>query len=188
MIGNNPVDKWYYLGLKDKYGCCTDDLINKGRAELELKYERTMKEPERRNYGTGMRGRGSCKNTSFNTLDSFGTWPKCWDCNLERRLGNRKVLLAVRRNDHQVITCKAYCPSGDLKGEVVFDFWGGVSVVNHLKILELNTPSHRRRSTLIQMTLAIHATTRFLSQPTRFPDGTRHCLNVESHESRPNLV
>ncbi len=116
-LGNNPLNHSDYLGLSEP--CCDEDTVSAGGSELAGKYTRAKDELESRGYEPGMGGRGSCKNTSYNILDSFGTIPKCWDCSLERR--GRGVFF---RRDHQVITCKGTDTDGN-ETEVTFDFWGG---------------------------------------------------------------
>jgi RHS repeat-associated protein len=121
FIKNSPVNINDLFGLTDAIACCDQDAIDKGKAELEQKYQEAIAEFQRRNIYPGGFGEDSCKNVSAAVGASLQPYPKCWKCSLEA--GMKKGFWGPR--DHQTVICTSTPKDGSPGEEVSYDFWAG---------------------------------------------------------------
>jgi len=137
FVGNDPVRFVDRRGLRRlrpedaDESCCTQPLIDTGKADLEKKFDAARK----RFKGEGLKpGKirfvdrakskpilsGSCKDTAQEVLARFDPLPACWGCATETR-HKRNGLGGY--SDHQVVVCTSLPETGG--GEkIVFDWWG----------------------------------------------------------------
>ena len=118
FVGNDGLKYIDVLGLNPNNKCCNQETIDKGRIELEKKYQ----EARRRFLQNGIFPHGkekyeSCKPVSAALITALAPFPVCWTCELELR---DSFTLTY---DHQVVICKAKEKSSSETQEVMFDFW-----------------------------------------------------------------
>jgi hypothetical protein len=140
MVGNNPINSFDKLGLEanpfpsnpgppdPNLDCCDDPTIQEGLDKLNASYEKfkTTDKPDFPEAGKeGSGGETSCHAVNsllFGFLKTKGI-PNCWTC--EFKHGHRRINGAVfnKGPDHWWIECKAVGKDGNVKKEVMYDWW-----------------------------------------------------------------
>jgi RHS repeat-associated protein len=105
--------------------CCDDQTIEKGRMTLRDHYFQAVQAAKAIGLtpvDPGEKG-ATCKLSSIDFINWLAPYPPCWYCYLEERDRSPNDVNELDK-DHQVIICNAYGYLGEIRKQIMFDWWG----------------------------------------------------------------